>query len=406
MGFNLFTVEEIRKDFPILNSGLIYFDNAASSLTPEPVIQKMLEFYRYYRANVERGVHKLSQKASREYEEARVKIAKFINANSESEVIITKNSTEGINIIANGINWQKGDKIVTTLIEHHSNFIVWLRLKKKFGVEVKVVKPNKEGKFNIQDFKEALDEKAKLLAITHASNVLGIINPVKELTKIAHSVKAKVLIDGAQSTPHIPIDVKEIDCDFFVFSGHKMLGPTGVGALYIKEDYLKDIEPLSIGGGTISEVTSSSYMLDESPMRFEAGTPPIAEAIGLGAAIDYLTKIGLKNIEAHEKKLIEKMDSELRKIDKVEVYGPKNIAEKIGLTSFNIKGLNPHDVALTLDASANIMVRSGHHCAMPLTKELLGLNEGSVRASLYLYNTMEEVEKFLSVIDEVAKTLA
>mgnify|MGYP001626464342 CR=1 FL=1 len=184
-----------------------------------------------------------------------------------------------------------------------------------------------------------------------------------------------------------------------------MLGPTGVGALYIKEECFKDIEPPIIGGGTISEVTSTNYMLDGGPVRFEAGTPPIAEAIGLGAAIDYINKIGLKNIEVYERRLIEKMDSELRKIDKVEVYGPKNVTEKIGLTSFNVKGLNPHDVALTLDSSANIMVRSGHHCAMPLTRELLGLDEGSVRASLYLYNTMEEVEKFLSVIDEVAKTL-
>ncbi|MBS7658143.1 MAG: cysteine desulfurase [Candidatus Bathyarchaeia archaeon] len=402
----MFSVEEVRKDFPILNSGLIYFDNAASSLTPEPVIQKMLEFYRCYRANIERSVHKLSQKASREFEEARIKITKFINANSEKEVIITKNTTEGINLIANGINWQKGDKIVTTLIEHHSNFIVWLKLKRKFGVDVKIIKPNKEGKFNIKDFEEALDEKTKLLSITHVSNVLGSITPVKELTKIAHKVKAKVLIDGAQSTPHIPIDVKEIGCDFFVFSGHKMLGPTGIGILYIKEEHLNDVEPPFIGGGTISEVSSSDYILNESPMRFEAGTPPIAEVIGLGAAIDYLSKIGLKNIEAYEKKLIEKMDSELRKIDKVEVYGPKEFTEKIGLTSFNVKGLTPHDVALTLDASANIMVRSGHHCAMPLTKELLGLSEGSVRASLYLYNTMEEVEKFLSIIEEIAKSLA
>lgn len=403
---NLFNVEEIRRDFPILNSGLIYFDNAASSLTPEPVIQKMLEFYRGYRANVERGVHKLSQKASRAYEEARFKIAKFINANAENEIIITKNTTEGINLVANGINWRKGDKIVTTFIEHHSNFIVWLRLKQRFGVKVEVIKPDKEGKFNIKDFEEAVDEKTKLLAITHASNVLGSITPVKELAKIAHDAKAQILIDGAQSTPHIPINVKEINCDYFAFSGHKMLGPTGVGVLYIKEDHLKEVEPLAIGGGTINEVSSNSYILDESPMRFEAGTPPIAETIGLGAAVDYLTKIGLNNIEAYEKRLIEKMDSELRKIDKVEVYGPKESSKKIGITSFNVKGLNPHDVALTLDASANIMVRSGHHCAMPLTKELLGLSEGSVRASLYLYNTMEEIEKFISVINEISKTLA
>lgn len=401
----MFDVDRIRRDFPILNSGIIYFDNAASSLTPEPVIQKMIEFYREYRANVERGVHKLSQKASREYEEAHAKAAKLINAGSGSEIIMTKNATEGINLVANGIDWREGDAIVTTLMEHHSNFIVWLRLKEKCGVEVRIVRPNEEGNLDPQSFEEAVDEKTKLVAVTHVSNVLGSITPVKEISKIAHKVGAQVLIDGAQSAPHIPIDVKDIDCDYLVFSGHKMLGPTGVGVLYIKEDRLDEVSPPFIGGGTISEVSSKGYKLGGSPMRFEAGTPPIAEAIGLGAAIDYLLEVGLRNVESHERRLAEKACAGLREIEGVEVYGPRGRSSRVGIIPFNIKGLNPHDVALMLDSLASIMVRSGHHCAMPLMREFLGLEEGSVRASLYLYNTEKEVEKFLSVIAELATTL-
>ena len=398
-------VEKIRGDFPILNSGIVYFDNAASSLTPERVIQKMVEFYREYRANVERGVHKLSQKASREYEEAHAKAARLINASSSSEIIMTKNATEGINLVANGINWRKGDTIVTTLMEHHSNFIVWLRLKERYRVNVRVVKPDEEGNLNPQSFEEAADEKTKLVAVTHVSNVLGSITPVKEISRIAHKVGAQILIDGAQSAPHIPIDVKEIDCDYFVFSGHKMLGPTGIGILYIREDRLDDVKPPFIGGGTISEVSSKGYKLGGSPTRFEAGTPPIAEAIGLGAAIDYLMKVGLRDVESHERRLAEKTCAGLREIEGVEVYGPRGHLSRVGIIPFNVKGLNPHDVALMLDSLANIMVRSGYHCAMPLMKELLGLEEGSVRASLYLYNTESEVEKFLSVITELTTTL-
>lgn len=399
-------VKKIRRDFPILDSGIIYLDNAASSLTPEPVIQKMLEFYHNYRANVERGVHRFSQKASEEYEKAHAKVADFINAKSETEIILTKNATEAINLVANGVNWKKGDKIVTSLIEHHSNFIVWLRLKKRYGVNVEIVKPNREGIFDTVDFEKAMDNKTRLVALTHVSNVLGVKTPVDEIAKIAHDHDAHLLVDGAQSAPHLKVDVQKIGCDYLAFSGHKMLGPTGVGILYARKELLDNLEPLSIGGGTIADVGLDYYTLAVSPMKFEAGTPAIAEAIGLSAAIDYLKEVQLENIEVYERELVKKMHQGLAGVPNVEVYGPKKAEQRTGILSFNVGDLNPHDVALALDVSANIMVRSGHHCCLPLHKELLKRREGTVRASLYLYNTEAEVEKLVSMVDEIARSLA
>jgi len=402
----LLDVERIRQDFSILDSGVIYLDNAATSLTPEPVIQKMLEFYHEYRANVERGIHRLSQKASEEYEKARAKVCDFINAESENEIIMTRNTTEAINLVANGLGWKKGDKIVTSLIEHHSNFIVWIRLKKRYGVDVEIVRPNKQGLFNIADFEKTIDDKTKLVAITHVSNVLGVIAPVEEIAKIAHKHDAHLLVDGAQSVPHLKVDARKIGCDYLAFSGHKMLGPTGVGVLYARNEMLDNMQPLSIGGGTIDDVGLDYYELAESPTKFEAGTPPIAEAIGLGAAVDYLKGVQLENIEAHERELVKTMYRGLVDVPGVEVYGPEKPEQRIGIVSFNVGDLNPHDVALALDVSADIMVRSGHHCCIPLAKELLKRREGTVRASLYLYNTKDEVEKLISTVDEIAGSLA
>jgi len=402
----LLDVEKIRQDFPILKSNIIYLDNAASSLTPEPVIQKMWEFYHSYRANVERGIHRLSQRASEEYEKVHAKVADFINAESETEVILTRNATEAINLVADGLNWKKGDKIVTSLIEHHSNFIVWLRLKKRYGVDVEIVRPNREGLFNIADFEKAIDDKTRLVALTHVSNVLGVKTPVEEVAKIAHDHAAHLLVDAAQSVPHLKVDVQRIGCDYLAFSGHKMLGPTGVGVLYARKELLDNLEPLSIGGGTIADVGLDYYTLAESPMKFEAGTPAIAEAIGLGTAVDYLKEVQLKNIEAHERKLVKRMYQGLVDVPSVEVYGPKKLEHRTGIVSFNVGDLNPHDVALALDVSADIMVRSGHHCCLPLNKELLKLREGTVRASLYLYNTEAEVEKLVSTVNEIARSLA
>jgi len=400
-------VNEIRKDFPILKTGIIYLDSTASSLTPEPVLQRMLEFYREYRANVERGVHRLSVRASEEYERARAKVADFINAKSSSEIVMTRNTTEGINLVASGLRWKKGDEIVTSVLEHHSNFIVWLRVRDKHGARLDVVMPREpvaKGLLNPADFEKMIDDKTKLVALTHVSNVLGVIIPVKQIAEIAHEHGALVLIDGAQSVPHMRVDVQKIGCDFMAFSGHKMCAPTGSGVLYILEDVQKEVEPLLIGGGTIEEVGVDYYRLEKGPGRFEAGTPDVAAAIGLGAAVDYLQKIGMENIERHEKMLTKKMYEGLTSIPKVDVYGPEP-ERRVGIIPFNVADLNPHDVALALDVSANIMVRSGHHCAQPLSKVVIG-KPGTVRASAYFYNTLEEIEKLVSGVREIAETLA
>lgn len=397
-------IQTLRSDFPILDTGIIYLDNAATSLTPEPVLNKMMEYYHKYRVNIERGVYKLSEKASMEYENSRDKIAEYINASSSSEIIMTKNTTEGINLVANGIGLKRGNKVVTTLMEHHSNYIVWLRAKKKYGVDIEVVRPNEDGLFDIADFERTVDDRTKLVTITHVSNVLGVIVPVEEITKIAHEHGAMVLVDGAQSVPHMKVDVRKIGCDFLAFSGHKMCGPTGSGALYMRQEFLNKVDPLCIGGGTIEDVGLDNYKLAIGPARFEAGTPGIAEAMGLGTATEYLKKIGIENIAAHENELCKLISEGLREIPNVEIYGP-DPKHRIGITSFNIGNLNPHDVALTLDISANIMVRSGYHCALPLMKELLHKPRGTVRVSTYLYNTKEEIEALISTIAEISASL-
>jgi len=403
----LLDVERIRKDFPILKSGVIYLDSTASSLTPEPVLAKVLQFYHEYRANVDRGVHRLSMKASEECEEARKKVADFINAKSTSEVIWTRNTTEGINLVASGLNWKKGDKVVTTVLEHHSNFIVWLRVRDRYGARVELVMPRKpviKGILDLADFERLVDDNTKLVAVSQASNVLGVILPIKEIAAIAHEHDAYVIVDAAQSVPHMKVDVQNLDCDFLAFSGHKMCGPTGSGALYMKQELTEKVEPLIIGGGSIREVGADYYKLDASPRRFEGGTIDIAAVIGLGAAVDYLTRIGMDKIEAHEKKLVRQMYDGLTAIRDVEVYGP-GPESRVGLVPFNVGDLNPHDVALALDVSANIMVRSGHHCAQPLSKTVLG-KQGTVRASCYLYNTMNEVDVLISAVKDIAETMA
>ncbi len=396
-------VQTIRRDFPILQTGIIYLDNAASSLTPEPVLEKMLEFYHEYRANVERGVHRLSQRAGDEFAVARHKVAAFINAKPE-EVIMTKNATEGINTVASGLVWQKGDKVVVTNIEHHSNLIVWLRLKKRYGIDVEVVRATREGLFEVTDFERAIDARTKLVAVTHASNVLGAITPVEDIAAIAHDRGARLLVDGAQSVPHMPVDVEAIDCDYLAFSGHKMCGPTGIGALYVRADLLEEIEPLSIGGGTVQDVGVDYYQLAHGPHRFEAGTPPIAEAIGLGAAVDYLRGIGMDAVRAHDAKLIGKIYEAMVATPGVTVYGPKP-SQRVGILSFNLDGLTPHEVALALDVSASIMIRSGAHCTLPLMKDVIRHPAGTARASTYIYNTLEEVDTFIEGISMLSMSL-
>ncbi|MGB2782922.1 MAG: cysteine desulfurase, partial [Atribacterota bacterium] len=379
---------------------IIYMDSASTSLTPEPVLNAVLKYYREYNANVGRGVHRLSQIASQKYRDAHRKVADFIGANEE-EVIFTKNTTEAINTVASGLKWKTGDKVVTTLLEHHSNFLPWLRLK-SFGVALDIVKPDKNGKFNVSDFEEMIDDKTRLVAVTHVSNVLGTITPIEEISAICKKKNALLLVDGAQSVPHIHVDVRKLGCNFLCFSGHKMLGPTGTGILWMKEDFFDRLEPLNFGGGMIDDVSLNGYELTKGYERFEGGTPNIAGVIGFGRAIDYLKKIGMDKIKDHEAKLTERLLEGLLKIRRAEVYGPLNFKERIGVVSFNIKDLNPHDVVLMLDEASSIMVRSGHHCCMPLVK-YLGLKEGAVRVSLYLYNTEEEVDTFLETVKEIAK---
>jgi cysteine desulfurase/selenocysteine lyase len=399
----LLDVEAVRRDFPILEKGVVYLDNAASSLTPEQVVLKEMEFYREYRANVERGVHRFSQRASEEYEEAHEIVAGFIGAPSAENVAMLRNTTEGLNLVANSLDWRKGDKIVTTVIEHHSNFITWLRVGRRHGCRVEVVRSDPEGRFDMADFERAIDDSTRLVAVTKVSNVLGCIVPVKEVAEIAHESGALVVEDGAQGVPHLPTDVSDTGVDFLAFSGHKMLGPTGSGGLYIADDVLYSTEPLSIGGGTISDVSIDSYELAVPPLRFEAGTPAIAQVIGLGEACRYLERVGMEEVARWDAGLAERLSDGLREIEGVEVYGPSDPRDRVGIVSFNVGGMSPHDVALSLDEEHAIAVRSGHHCALPLMKELFRLPEGMVRASTYVYNTVDEIELLLGTVEDLAR---
>ena len=393
--------ERIRADFPILED-VIYLDSAATSLTPEPVLEAVLGYYREYNANVGRSVHRLSQVATQKYKNAHRKVAEFVGA-TEGEVIFTKNTTEAINMVAYGLPWHKGDEVVTTLLEHHSNFLPWLRLRAQ-GVQVKIVEPSTEGLFELADFEHAMSDNTKLVAVTHISNALGTIAPVKELAALCneHGNETRLLVDGAQSAPHIPINVEKLGCDFFAFSGHKMLGPTGTGVLWVKKP--QELEPTLYGGGMIETVSRDDYTLARDYERFEAGTPHIAGGIGLGRAVEYLKGVGMAELRAYEERLAKRLLNGLLGIDTVQVHGSTNLNERIGVVSFTIEGLHPHEVAMMLDEAAAIMVRSGHHCSMPLM-HYLGLKDGSVRASLYLYNTNEEIDTFLETVEGIAKSV-
>ncbi len=397
----MFDVQKVREDFPLLKTGVIFFDSAASSLTPKTVIDRMLEYYLEYRANIERGLYQLSQRASEEYEAARKEVARFIGARSPDEIVFVKNTTEGINLAAHSLNWGKEDKVVTTLLEHHSNLLPWLRCSERYGVKVEMVKPSREGFLDPADFERVIDNKTRLIAVAHVSNVLGTITPVREIAEIAHEHDALILVDGAQSVPHMKVNVRELGCDLLAFSGHKMCGPTGSGVLYVSRSLLGKLDPLYLGGGTVELVDLNGYRLLEGPAKFEAGTPAIGEVIGLKAAVKYLESLGMNAIEQHEKILSKKVYEGLSQVDKVEVYGPEP-KFKLGVTSFNVEGLSPHDVALILDSMAKIAVRSGMHCAQPLVRSILGRQQGTVRLSPYLYNTVEEVEKFLAAIEQIA----
>ncbi len=399
-------IKKIREDFPILkrkvnNKPLIYFDNTATTQRPIQVINAIKEFYENYNANIHRGVHTLSQEASEAYEEAHEKVANFINAETWREIIFVRNTTEAINLVAYSWgfeNLKEGDEIVTTIMEHHSNFLPWLMLSKRKNLKLKIVDINDDGTLNMEDLENKITKKTKLVAITHISNVLGTINPIKDIVKLAHDNNALIVVDGAQSVPHLPVDVKDLDCDFLVFSGHKMLGPTGIGALYAKEELLNEMNPFLFGGDMIKDVWIDRAEWNDLPWKFEAGTSNIAGGIGFGAAIDYLNRIGMKNVREHELELVKYALKKMTEVENIEIYGPP--AEKRGgVISFNIKGLDMHDVAMFLDQEG-IAVRSGGHCAHPLMRRLK--LKGTVRASFYIYNTKEEVDYFTKVLSQIS----
>ncbi len=397
-------VHEIRADFPILED-VIYLDSASTSLTPEPVLEAVLDYYRAYKANVGRGVYRLAQMADQRYRDAHRKAAAFVWG-VEGVTIFTRNTTESINIVARGLSWKRGDRIVTTLLEHHSNLLPWMRLK-EMGVELEVMRPDREGRIDLADWEKAIAEGTRLVATTQLSNALGTVIPVKEIARICRERGAALLVDGAQSVPHMPVNVKDIDCDFLCFSGHKMLGPTGAGVLWMRKEEKNEkneIEPLLVGGGMVEDVFDDEYEIKQGYEGFEAGTPDISAGIGLGAAVDYLTRAGVEEIHEHEMRLTRKLLVGLEKIAGIEIFGPGRDSSEArgGVVSFAVNGLLPHEVALMLDQAANISVRSGHHCCIPLMKHL-GLKYGTVRASLYLYNTEDEIDKLLAALEQIAR---
>lgn len=394
---------EIKQYFPILDQTvhgkrLVYLDSAATSQKPIKVIEAIDDYYRRYNSNVHRGVHTLGTLATEGYEGAREKVRAFINAKSTEEIIFTRGTTAALNLVASSYgrtNVTKDDEIVITPMEHHSNIIPWQQVARVTGATLKYIPLQPDGTIRLEDVEQTVTEKTKIVAITHVSNVLGTINPIKEIVAIAHRNGAVVVVDGAQSAPHMKIDVQQLDCDFYAFSGHKMCGPTGIGVLYGKKALLENMEPIEFGGEMIDFVGLYESTWKELPWKFEGGTPIIAGAIGLGAAIDFLEEIGLDEIEKHERELVTYAIERLSEIDVVTIYGPK---ERAGVLTFNVADIHPHDVATVLD-SEGIAVRAGHHCAQVLMKWLKVT--ATARASFYLYNTKEDVD---ALADALQKT--
>jgi cysteine desulfurase/selenocysteine lyase len=391
-----FAVNDIRKDFPILGD-IIYFDNAATSFSPEPVIEAMVEFEHRYRANVGRGVHRFTQISSQRYWHAHEKVAQFIGGNN-GVTVFTKNTTEAINMVAQGLGWKTGDRVITTILEHHSNLLPWRNLARQ-GVGLDVIGINADYSLDLDALKRAITPATRLIAVSHASNVIGVITPLEDIAKICHDNGVLFLVDGAQSVPHMPVNVARLGCDFFACSGHKMLGPTGTGILWMKEAVL---EPMIFGGGMVETVTGTSFKTAEGYQKYEAGTPNIGGGIGLGVAAEYLQKIGMEKIQHYEEALTKRLINGLAQIKNVCVYAPLPPVPRIGVVSFTVKGMHPHEVAQQLDETADIMVRSGHHCCQPLTDHL-GLPDGTVRASLALYNNQDEIDMLLATLEELTR---
>ncbi|EAH2449230.1 cysteine desulfurase [Listeria monocytogenes] len=393
-------IQKIRADFPILaqeinEKPLAYLDNAATSQKPKQVIEALTHYYEFDNANVHRGVHTLAARATDAYESARGKVAKFIHAREVAEIIFTRGTTSAINLVVDSYaeaNIEAGDEIVISYLEHHSNLIPWQQLAKRKGAVLKYIELEEDGTISVEQAKKTIGEKTKIVALAHVSNVLGTITPIKEIAAIAHQFGAVILVDGAQAVPHMEVDVVDLDADFYAFSGHKMMAPTGIGALYGKRELLDAMEPTEFGGEMIDFVELYDSTWKELPWKFEAGTPIIGGAIALGAAIDYLAEVGLENIQAHEQALASYAIEEMSKIEGITIYGPKDVSKRCGLVTFNLEGAHPHDIATILDEDG-VAIRAGHHCAQPLMKWLDV--SSTARASFYIYNTKEEIDALI-----------
>jgi cysteine desulfurase/selenocysteine lyase len=404
----MFNVEAIRKDFPILSrkvngKPLVYFDNAATSQTPQQVIDVIVDYYSNYNANIHRGVHTLSQEATDLYEQARLKIQSHFNAKFSHEIIFTSGTTHSINLVANGFSslLKKGDDIIVSALEHHSNIVPWQMLCERTGATLKVIPMNEEGELIMSEFDTLLSKNTKLVFVNHISNALGTINPIEYIIEEAHKIGAAVLIDGAQSTPHIKPDVQALDADFYVTSAHKICGPTGVGMLYGKESWLKKLPPYQGGGEMIAEVSFEKTTYADLPHKFEAGTPNICGGIAFGAAIDYMNGIGFENIAAYENELLEYGTTKLLEIEGLKIYGTSK--HKTSVISFNLKGIHPYDVGTILD-KLGIAVRTGHHCAQPIMD--FYKIPGTVRASFAFYNTKAEIDTFIEAVKKAKMMLS
>lgn len=397
-----FDAKKIRADFPVLDQmvndePLIYLDNAATTQKPQSVLDVLNHYYLHDNANVHRGVHTLAERATAEFEAARKKVQQFIHANSNKEIIFTKGTTDSLNIVAQsyGEFIQTGDEIVISKMEHHANLIPWQQLAKRKQAVLRYIPLTADGHLDVQAARTIINEKTAIVALAHVSNVLGTVNPVKEMAQLAHQHQAIMVVDGAQAVAHMPVDVQELDCDFYCFSGHKMCGPTGIGVLYGKQALLEKMEPVAFGGEMIDFVDLYESTWTELPWKFEAGTPNIAGAIGLGAAIDYLEKIGMQTIHDYEQAIVAELLPKLQQIEGLTIYGPQNPTEHTAVIAFNLDHLHPHDVASALDMQG-IAVRAGHHCAQPLIKELGCF--ATARASFYFYNTKEEADQLVAAI--------
>ncbi len=395
---------KVREDFPILfqevnDEPLVYLDNAATTQKPKQVLDALKHYYENDNANVHRGVHTLAERATEKYEGAREKVRGFINAKETAEVLFTRGTTTGLNWLARSYgdaNVQEGDEIVISFMEHHSNIIPWQQLADRKGAKLRYLSMTEEGFLDMEEAKQIINEKTAIVSIAHVSNVLGVINPIKELADLAHANQAIMIVDGAQSTPHMKVDVQALDCDFFAFSGHKMCGPTGIGVLYGKRPLLEQMEPVEFGGEMIDFVNLYDSTWKELPWKFEAGTPNIAGAIALGAAIDYLNAIGMDAIHQHEQELVAYVLPKLQAIEGLTVYGPQDPQNHTGVLAFNLDKVHPHDAATALDMEG-VAVRAGHHCAQPLMK-YLNL-PATARASFYFYNTKEDADRLIFALE-------